>query len=186
MLAGRAFRPAALAAATGFFALMGVLFLLTRYLQVQRGFTPSEAALALLPVAVAQLGMAPVVVRAIARYGVRRTAAGGLAVVAAGAGTIWAGLRAAEPALVIAGLGVLAAGNAATVNAASTAMLRAAPPERSGSAAAVNETAFKLGGALGVAGLGGAAFDLAAVVTAAAALAVAALTWRSLQEGRAR
>ncbi|OLT32557.1 hypothetical protein BJF79_08315 [Actinomadura sp. CNU-125] len=109
MVTDRAFWPAAIAAATGFFALMGVLFLLTRYLQEQRGFTPTETALALLPVP--------------------------------------------PPS---------SAGNAATVNAASTAMLRAAPAGRSGSAAAVNETAFKLGGALGVAVLGGAAFDRAA------------------------
>ncbi|TDB94986.1 hypothetical protein [Actinomadura sp. 7K534] len=86
---------------------------------------------------------------------------------------------------------MLAAGNAATVNAASTAMLRAAPPRRSGSAAAVNETAFKLGGALGVAVLGGLpaardtftdAFALATAVTALMALPVAAVVRMTLRE----
>ncbi|GGU93647.1 MFS transporter [Actinomadura cremea] len=196
MVTHRAFWPAAIAAGAGFFALMGVLFLLTRYLQVVRGHSPSEAALLLLPVAVAQLGMASPVARAIARHGVRRTAAGGLAVLAIGAAGMSAGLRTGETAAVVAGLAVLAAGNAATVNAASTAMLRAAPPGRSGSAAAVNDTAFKLGGALGVAVLGGlpaagastgaftGAFVLATAGTALAALVLAAATSRLLLERR--
>ncbi|GAA2449555.1 hypothetical protein GCM10010191_79040 [Actinomadura vinacea] len=50
---------------------------------------------------------------------------------------------------------MLAAGNAATVTAASTGVMASTGPERAGSAAALNETAFKLGGSLGVAVLGG-------------------------------
>ncbi|MEV0616361.1 MFS transporter [Nonomuraea sp. NPDC050404] len=155
MVARRSFWPAALAAGTGFFALMGVLFLLTQYLQDVRGHSPSEAALLLLPVAAAQLGMAPLVVRAIARYGTRRTAAAGLAVLAAGAASMAGGIRTGELVLLIGGLAVLAAGNAVAVNAAGTAMMASAPAARSGSAGGVNETAFKLGGSLGVAVLGG-------------------------------
>ncbi|MEV5829303.1 MFS transporter [Spirillospora sp. NPDC052242] len=192
MLARRTFWPAALAAGTGFFALMGVLFLLTRYLQEVRGHSPAEAALSLLPVAAAQLGAAPLAVRSIVRYGVRCTAGGGLAVLAAGAAVMAAGLRTDDPAFVVAGLAVLAAGNAATVNAASTAMLRAAPPGRSGPVAAVTETAFKLGGALGVAVLGGlpaggaltGGFALAAAVAAGTALGAAALTSLFLRDER--
>ncbi|MBE1532669.1 MFS transporter [Actinomadura algeriensis] len=194
MVARRTFWPAAIAAGTGFFALMGVLFLLTRYLQETRGHSPAEAALWLLPVAGAQLGAAPLAVRSIARYGVRRTASGGLVVLASGAAVMAAGLRADEPAFVVAGLAVLAAGNAATVNAASTAMMRAAPPGRSGPVAAVNETAFKLGGALGVAVLGGlpaggshtGGFVLAAAVTAAALGAAASTSLLLHDEGRPR
>ncbi|SDK05743.1 drug resistance transporter, EmrB/QacA subfamily [Nonomuraea jiangxiensis] len=163
MVGARSFWPAALAAATGFFALMGVLFLITQYLQDVRGHSPSQAALLLLPVAVAQLGVAPLVARMVARRGVRPTATVGLLVLASGSALMVAGIRSGQYAAVIAGVAVLAAGNAVTVNASATAMLGSAPAHRSGSAAAVNETAFKVGGSLGVAVLGGlAAAHLAA------------------------
>ncbi|MEU4579046.1 MFS transporter [Nonomuraea sp. NPDC023979] len=155
MVRARSFWPAALAAATGFFALMGVLFLITQYLQDVRGHSPSQAALLLLPVAVAQLGVAHLVARVVARRGVRSTAAAGLLVLAGGAALMAAGIRSGQYGAVIAGLAVLAAGNAVTVNACATAMLGSAPAHRAGSAAAVNETAFKVGGSLGVAVLGG-------------------------------
>ncbi|MER6948247.1 MFS transporter [Nonomuraea sp. NPDC000554] len=44
MVAARSFWPAAVAAATGFFSLMGVLFLITQYLQDVRGHSPSTTA----------------------------------------------------------------------------------------------------------------------------------------------
>lgn len=154
MAAGRSFWPAALAAAAGFFSLMGVLFLLTQYLQDVRGHTPSEAALMLLPVAAGQLGVASFSPRLIARFGVRAGVTGGLLVLAAGLVLIPAGLSAGSQWPLLAALAILAGGNAMAVTSAGTAIMSSATERRAGSAAAVNETAFKLGGSLGVATLG--------------------------------
>ncbi|GII90751.1 MFS transporter [Sinosporangium siamense] len=154
MVAARTFWPAAVAAATGFFTLMGVLFLITQHYQDVRGHSPAAAALLMLPVAAGQLGVAPLIPRLIARYGVRTTAAAGLLGLTLGLAVIHAGLPAEGDWPPVIGLALVAAGNGATVNAASTAMMASAAPDRAGSAAAVNETAFKLGGSIGVAVLG--------------------------------
>jgi EmrB/QacA subfamily drug resistance transporter len=159
----RSFWPAAVAAATGFFSLLGVLFLITQYLQDVRGHSPSTTALLLLPVAAGQLAVAPLLPKLIARHGVRPVTSIGLLVLAAGLALIHTGLR-VQDWLVIVGLGVVAAGNGVTANAASTAMLASAGRRQGGSIAAVNETAFKLGGSLGVALLGSVITDRLAAV----------------------
>ncbi|ASO20515.1 MFS family permease [Actinoalloteichus hoggarensis] len=155
LVTDRAFWPAAVAAAAGFFALMGMLFLLTQYFQEVSGRSPSETALLLLPIAAGQLGMAPITPRLIGRIGLRWTVACGLGVLALGLTLIPLGAHTAHHEVLSAGLLLLAAGNGAAVTAASTAMLGSAGAPQAGSIAAVNETAFKLGGSLGVAVLGG-------------------------------
>ncbi|MFC5749735.1 MFS transporter [Actinomadura rugatobispora] len=142
------------AAATGFFCLMGTLFLVTQYFQDVRGHSPSATALLLLPLAGGQLGMVPLTPRLAARFGLRRTMAGGLAVTALGLALASAAARSGQDGPLLVALALLAAGNAATVTTASTAVMAAAAGDRAGSAAALNETAFKLGGSLGVAVLG--------------------------------
>src|SRR5690606_20076623 len=88
-----------------------------------------------------------------ARIGARTVLAGGLAVTGLGFLVLPAapeplgyGTVAAALTLVGAGLGSLAV--------ASAVIMAGAPPERSGSAAAMEETTYELGGALGVAVLG--------------------------------
>ncbi|MFD9950335.1 MFS transporter [Nonomuraea sp. NPDC059023] len=154
MAGARSFWPAALAAAAGFFSLMGILFLLTQYLQDVRGHTPSEAALVLLPLAAGQLGMAPLSPRLIDRCGTRTCTTSGLLILAAGLALLPLGLGGGSQWPLMTALAVLAAGNALTVTAAGVALMGTATRHRAGSAAAVNETAFKLGGSLGVAVLG--------------------------------
>ncbi|MEO3892618.1 MFS transporter [Nonomuraea sp. B5E05] len=153
MVAARSFWPAAVAAATGFLSLMGVLFLITQYWQDVRAFSPSTTALLLLPTAAGQLAVAPFAPRLIARRGVRLVALAGLLGLAAGLMLITTGLR-TQDWILATGLGLVAAGNGMAVNAASTAMLASGGQRQAGSAAAVNETAFKLGGSLGVAAFG--------------------------------
>ncbi|APU15135.1 MULTISPECIES: MFS transporter [Actinoalloteichus] len=155
MVADHTFWPAAMAAATGFFALMGMVFLLTQYFQEVLGHSPSGAALLLLPIAAGQLAMAPITPRLIDRIGLRWTVSGGLGVLAVGLTLIPTGVHTDRHGVLLIGLFLLAAGNGAAVTAASTAMLGAAGTRQAGSVAAVIETAFKLGGSLGVAVLGG-------------------------------
>jgi DHA2 family multidrug resistance protein-like MFS transporter len=137
-----------------FFALGALLLLLTQFLQLVQGHSPLAAGLRLLPLAVAAAVGAPLTDVLVRHAGMRGVVGGAFAVVA-GALAALATLDTDTPYAVVAAAFVaigLAAGVAAT--AGSAAIMGAAPPERAGGAAAVQETAFELGGALGVAVLG--------------------------------
>ena len=150
----RRFATASAAVLFTFFALGALLLLLTQFLQLVQGHSPLEAGVRLLPLAVAAAVGAPLTEALVRRAGMRITVSGAFALVAGAlaalaaidAGTSYAPIGAAFVAI---GFG---AGVAAT--AGSAAIMSAAPPERAGGAAAVQETAFELGGALGVAVLG--------------------------------
>jgi DHA2 family multidrug resistance protein-like MFS transporter len=150
----RRFATAAAAVLFTFFALGALLLLLTQFLQLVQGHSPLEAGLRLLPLAVAAAVGAPLTEAVVRRAGMRVAVAGAFALVA-GALAALATLAAGTPYAVVAAAFVaigFGAGVAAT--AGSAAIMGAAPPERAGGAAAVQETAFELGGALGVAVLG--------------------------------
>lgn len=150
----RRFATASAAVLFTFFALGALLLLLTQFLQLVQGHSPLAAGLRLLPLAVAAAVGAPLTDVLVRRAGMRVVVGGAFAVVA-GALAALATLDTDTPYAVVAAAFVaigLAAGVAAT--AGSAAIMGAAPPERAGGAAAVQETAFELGGALGVAVLG--------------------------------
>ena len=150
----RRFATASAAVLFTFFALGALLLLLTQYFQLVQGHSPLESGLRLLPLAIAAAVGAPLTDVLVRRTGMRVAVGGAFAVVAGALGAL-ATLEAetsypfVAAAFVAIGLG---AGVAAT--AGSAAIMGAAPPERAGGAAAVQETAFELGGALGVAVLG--------------------------------
>jgi DHA2 family methylenomycin A resistance protein-like MFS transporter len=133
---------------------LGTLFVLTLYLQAVQGRSPLEAGLATVP-AFAMLSLiAPLGGRLTGRIGPRVPMAAGLCLSAAGllvltrtaADTAYAQL---VPAFVLwgAGLGVL-------TPAVVAAAMGAVESERSGLAAAVNNTARQAGGAIGIAAFG--------------------------------
>jgi MFS transporter, DHA2 family, methylenomycin A resistance protein len=129
----------------------GLLFLLTRYLQSILGHSALTAGLMLVPLFVPMVLLSPVAGRLNARYGPRPPMFAGAALAAAGqlcllAVTPAGGYLTLLPALlgVGIGLGLFAA-------PAVTAAIRAVPPEQSGLASGVNNTARQVGTALGVA-----------------------------------
>lgn len=69
-----------------FFALFGLLFGYTQYLQLVHGFSPFEAGLGALPFALSMAATAGTSDRTATRFGPRNTVAAGLAVMAAGLG----------------------------------------------------------------------------------------------------
>jgi MFS transporter, DHA2 family, methylenomycin A resistance protein len=133
---------------------LGMLFVVTLFLQDVQGRGPLAAGLVLLPLFAPLVVLAPLAGRVIARTGPRWPIVAGLLVAAAGlallagasAGTSAAALL---PALLLwgGGLGVLTPG---VVSAAMSAVER----ERAGLASAVNNTARQAGGAVGIAGFG--------------------------------
>lgn len=136
------------------FALSGVLFFLSQYLQLARGLSPLQAGLAQLPAALSAMG-AVVVVGLLLRWLGRGRAIG----VALTAGAIGLGLVAALEgnehlawmliAMIPLGLGI---GVAETLSV--DAVVSAVKPTKAGAAASISETAYELGVALGIAVLG--------------------------------
>jgi DHA2 family methylenomycin A resistance protein-like MFS transporter len=130
---------------------IGTIFVATLYLQEVRHSSPLIGGLALVPVFAPLAVLSPITGRLTARFGPRPPMAAGLALGAVG--SAFFGVL-VEPALVALGIG-MGLLTAAVVAAA----MAAAPPERSGLAAGVNNTARQAGGALGTAVYGAIAGD---------------------------
>jgi MFS transporter, DHA2 family, multidrug resistance protein len=154
LFADRRFSTAAAAVLFVFFGLGAVLLLLTQFLQLVQGLTPLESGLRVLPMAIAAAATSVVADRLVRVLGAHLAVGGAFAAMAAGLGVLTA-LDADSPYAVPAIAFVLLGGGAGLAAAAGSATIMGlAPAERAGGAAAVQETAFELGGALGVAILG--------------------------------
>ncbi|MDX6201096.1 MAG: hypothetical protein QOJ83_596 [Frankiales bacterium] len=149
-----AFSAASVAISLVFFGLFGATFFLTFYLQFDRGYSPLEAGIRLLPVAIAILVFAPRSSKVAQRIGNKATVAGGMSLsLIAFLGyqlldtgtTIWV----LEGVLLIQGIGM-----AHVMAPATESIMSALPRERAGAGSAVNNTMRQVGGALGVAILG--------------------------------
>ncbi|MEJ0098409.1 MAG: MFS transporter [Pseudomonadota bacterium] len=144
------------AACLGTAGAVGLELVMSQHLQLVEQRAPLAAALVLLPLSIAGLAAAPVAGRLLHRWPAAKVACTGFTLAALCATTL-----ALLPTallhfellrlLLLAGIGV---GIATTVTFAATTIMNAAPPERSGMAASIEEVGFELGGALGVAVFG--------------------------------
>jgi len=150
----RRFSAASLSITLTFFSLMGVLFLLTQYLQGVLGLSALETGIRFIPIAVGVILASPVAATLVARIGTRYVTALGLVVVAAGLGLL-ATLGVTSSDLHVAGvLFVTAVGMGLAMTPATDAIMAALPEAQFGVGSAVNDTTREIGGALGVAILG--------------------------------
>jgi MFS transporter, DHA2 family, multidrug resistance protein len=154
LFAERRFTTATLCVIGCFGSYVALLFFLTQWLQQVGGYSPLYAGLSLMPLAAANAIGAVTAPWAANRWGNRGALTGALllfalayAVIAAVGDTAQYGML--LPSLLAAGYG---AGIVMTLGADS--IMSAARPERSGEAAAIQETSFELGAGLGVALLG--------------------------------
>ena len=144
----------AILAAT-FFALFGVLFTYTQYLQLVRGYGPLVAGVGAVPFAIVMAAVASSSDRMVGRFGVRSSIASGLAVMSVGllvlsiAADRYApfGILAAIMALVGAGMGLVMA-------PATTTSMSSVAPQQASMASSINSVVRELGGVLGVAVIG--------------------------------
>ncbi len=136
------------------FALAGLLYFFSQYLQLVRGYSTLQAGASELPMSLASILVVVVVGTLVRHLGQGRTLA--LALASAALGLV--GLALAEShssflplalALVLIGAGIGAAFAVST-----DAVLSAVPPARAGAASAISETGLELGAALGIAILG--------------------------------
>lgn len=175
-------------------ASLGLLFVLTLYLQEVRHDRALTAGVLLLPLFVPLSALAPAGGRIVARAGSRRPMLGGLLVAAGGVSLLifsdaTTGYLTLLPALVLWGVG-LAFLTPAVVSAAVSAV----PAGRAGLGSAVNNTTRQAAGAIGIAAFGAIAsapgsrgfvhgFHVAAAIAAALLLAAAAATCTLPRDG---
>jgi len=150
----RGFGAGSLSITVQFFAFFGFLFLALPYLQLVLGYSPLQAAAALLPMAAVVIPLSRFAPKIAGRVGVRVTGPLGLGLMATGFIVLSTlGTRASYWHL-LAGLLPVGAGMALAGSPATTAIVASLPREKQGVASAINDVSRELGGALGIAVLG--------------------------------
>jgi EmrB/QacA subfamily drug resistance transporter len=151
----RGFSAGSLSITLQFFALFGFLFAIVPFVQSVLGYSPLQAALAMVPMALAVGGLSRVLSPRLAeRLGLRAVTALGLVVMAGGL-VVCSSLEAGASYLhLLAGLLLTGAGAGLATAPATSAIVSSLPADRQGVASAVNDTARELGGALGIAVVG--------------------------------
>lgn len=150
----RAFSGVVAANLLSVLGLSGVVFFLSQYFQLVDGFSPLKAGLAELPAALAAMVFGVVAIIAVRFWSRRAVLATGLALI----GIALASLTLISPSTTYPQLGValfvVGVGLGLAYAVANDVILARVQPERAGAAAAISETAYELGMALGIAMLG--------------------------------
>lgn len=171
LFADRTFSVAVGCVLLSMFGLVGLELFFAQYLQLVLGLNPLAASVRLMPLMLASLAGGLLAARVLQRLGTRAVLTGGLGVTTIALVPMLA-LGVADQYLLLAipfiaiGLGLEIA-----LVAANDAILSAVSADRAGGAAAIEETAYELGGGLGVAVLGSiltAVYSAALVVVPAA------------------
>ena len=152
--ARRGFAAGTLSITVQFFAAFGFLFLALPYLQLVMGYSPLQAAGALVPMALVVIPLSRKAPAIAARVGVRVAGATGLSLMALGFLVLSTLELGSSYAHFLAGLLPFGAGMALAGAPATTAIVASLPRSKQGVASAVNDVSRELGGALGIAVLG--------------------------------
>jgi EmrB/QacA subfamily drug resistance transporter len=148
--AERRFSLGSLSIVAAYFALLGMYFVFTQYLQLVRGCSPLAAGLYALPAGLAQFAVANAARPLVARYGIRPVLTAGLLASAAGLAVLATSQVASPPWIFEAGLALLGVGIGLTMPPATGAVMAALPPHKAGVGSAVNDLARELGAAFGI------------------------------------
>jgi EmrB/QacA subfamily drug resistance transporter len=150
----RAFSGAVVSAATMMFALMGMLFVLTQYMQFQLAYSPLAAGIRMLPAAGPIALVAPFSAIAVRRLGTKLTVALGLALVAGGLWQMSGATVTTTYSGVVAGAVMIGVGAGLVMPATTGSLMGTLPLEHTGIGSATNGSFLNVGGAIGVAVLG--------------------------------
>ena len=152
---GVGFADGSLSISLQFLAFFGFVFIGLQYLQLVHDYSPLQAAVALVPMAVALGALSrQVAPRLMRRFGASFVNSSGLAVAAGGCGLIALLDATSSYWFVLVGLVVLGGGMGLATTPATTAIVSALPSSKQGVASAVNDVAREVGGAIGIALLG--------------------------------
>jgi EmrB/QacA subfamily drug resistance transporter len=137
-----------------FFALFGLIFLLTQYLQSVLGYSTVKAGATLIPMSALLMVLSPLSTRWVRLFGNKVVVAGGLVVVALtmfAIVTLTAESSTLHVIVVTLGLGL---GMAHVMAPATESIMGSLPRDKAGVGSAMNDTTRQVGGAVGVAVLG--------------------------------
>ncbi len=150
----RRFSFGSLSIVAAYFALFGMYFVLTQYLQLVRGYSPFMAGVYTLPAGLAQLAVANLSRPLVARNGFRPVLVGGLAASAAGLLVLATCGTTSPMSVTEIGLSLLGVGIGLTMPPATGAIMASLPPHKVGVGSAINDLTRELGGAFGIGVLG--------------------------------
>jgi DHA2 family multidrug resistance protein-like MFS transporter len=159
MLPMRYFRDRGFTLGTGvitfaFLVMFGFFFLMTQFLQFVRGYSPLDAGVATLPLAVSLVIVSPRSAAIGERIGPANVMAAGFAFLVAGLALISTVSAATSYAVIALALIILGIGMGITVAPGTGSIMAAVPLNKAGVGSAVNDTTREVGGALGIAILG--------------------------------
>ena len=157
--ADRRYSAAIGALALVLFALMGMFFLMTQYLQFVLGFSALQAGVRIAPVALALLVLAPTSVVAARRVGTKAVVVPGMLLIALGLGILSRTAVGDSYGRCILPLLLVGVGVALSLAPCTEAVMGSLPRSEAGVGSATNDTAMQIGAALGV-GVLGTALDL--------------------------
>jgi DHA2 family multidrug resistance protein-like MFS transporter len=133
---------------------MGVELALTQRLQLVHGYTPLQAGAFMTPISLAAFFSGPLVGLALRRTGVERALFACLCIAASGLmGFLM--FRDSHTALQILSMILFGFGAGGGMAVASTAIMISAPEDKAGMAAAIDSVSYEIGGAIGIAIMGG-------------------------------
>jgi EmrB/QacA subfamily drug resistance transporter len=154
VFSNRRFSGASIAVAFIFFALMGVVYFLTTYLQSVMGYSALEAGERMLPVAIGMIATAKASVVLTERIGTKIVVAMGMSTVAFALYLLsTCGVDTGYGRVGIA-LGMLGSGMALAMSPATESIMGSLPKAKAGIGSAMNDVVREVGGTLGVAVLG--------------------------------
>lgn len=141
--------------AIGFFALFGLLYVLTIYIQSVLSYTPMQAGLALVPFAIVLLVGSPLVPGLVRKLGVRFIVVSGLFLIAGGMLVFRFVDTTTSYTLVFAGLVLVSSGLTLAQVPSSDAIMGSIPREQAGAGSATNAAIRQIAASLGIALIGG-------------------------------
>jgi DHA2 family multidrug resistance protein-like MFS transporter len=154
LFSNAAFTTAVLTNLLSIFALAGVLFFGSQYLQLVLGNGAFDAGLLMLPGMLLSAFTAVAAAWLVRRWTVMQVLSAGLIIAGVGAAMLLALGVDSGPVMFVIGFGLVGAGVGIALTLTSDLVVSSVEPERAGAASAVSETAYELGIALGVAILG--------------------------------
>ncbi|WP_188299442.1 MFS transporter [Streptomyces sp. CBMA156] len=179
----RRFTAAVSASLISLVGLSGVIFVVSQYLQLVRGYQPLQAGLAELPAFAGSVAGGLLTARIARRFGARRALTACLLAMGLGVGVL--GWLQQDTTYLLLAVSFLVVGTAEGVvyTLGADLVLGTAPADKAGAASAVSETAYELGTALGIALVGsvvGTIYAGGLVVPAGASAETAARAGESL------
>ncbi len=152
--ADRAFSAGAFTISTVFFAMFGMFFLVTLYLQFVMGFSALGASVRTLPIAATMIIVSPRSAYLAERFGLRNVVSTGMVIMSSGFLMLSTLSLSYHYWALVTALLMMGTGMSIVMANSTTSIMASLPNSKAGVGSAVNDTSREVGGAVGIAVLG--------------------------------